>query len=122
MAVYLTQRWLPSKQIALRPSPWDAYRRVIDLHIIPRIGGIALRHLQPDHLERLYADLLDAGRADGAGGLQQDRHVDPHDPAPSARRRPPRLGPDQPSEGRACPEAAHAVQHNISQRGGAAPR
>lgn len=78
MAVYLTQRWLPSKQMALRPSTWDPYRRVIDLHIVPRIGRIPLRHLRPDQLERLYADLLDAGRADGAGGLHNKTVVEIH--------------------------------------------
>ena len=78
IAVYLTQRWLPAKQLVLRPSTWDAYRRVIDLHLIPRIGRIPLRHLRPDHLERLYADLLDAGRADGAGGLNNKTVVEIH--------------------------------------------
>jgi integrase len=78
VAVYLTQRWLPSKKMALRPSTWDAYRRVIDLHLIPRVGRIPLRHLRPDHLERLYADLLDSGRADGAGGLNNKTVVEIH--------------------------------------------
>lgn len=78
VAVYLTQRWLPSKQMALRPSTWDAYRRVVDLHVTPRIGRIPLRHLRPDHLERLYADLLDDGRADGTGGLNPKTVVEIH--------------------------------------------
>ena len=98
VAVYLTQRWLPAKKLALRPSTWDAYRRIIDLHVIPRIGRIPLRHLRPDHLERLYADLLDdRTRRRHRRAQQQDRGRDPHDPAPSARRRrPPRLDPVQP--------------------------
>ncbi len=78
VAVYLTQRWLPSKQMALRPSTWDAYRRVVDLQVTPRIGRIPLRHLRPDHLERLYADLLDDGRADGTGGLNPKTVVEIH--------------------------------------------
>ena len=78
VAVYLTQRWLPSKQLALRPSTWDAYRRIIDLHVVPRIGRVPLRHLRPDHLERLYADLLDDGRADGSGGLNNKTVVEIH--------------------------------------------
>jgi integrase len=78
VAVYLTQRWLPAKQLTLRPSTWDAYRRIIDLHLIPRIGRIPLRHLRPDHLERLYADLLDSGRADGNGGLNNKTVVEIH--------------------------------------------
>lgn len=44
VAVYLTQRWLPSKQMALRASTWDGYRRMIALHVVPRIGKIPLRH------------------------------------------------------------------------------
>ncbi len=78
LAVYLTQRWLPAKQLALRPSTFDAYRRNIDLHLVPRIGRIPLRHLRPDHLERLYADLLDAGRADRNGGLNNKTVVEIH--------------------------------------------
>ncbi len=78
VAVYLTQRWLPSKQMELRASTWDGYRRAINLHIVPRIGKIPLRHLRPDHFERLYADLLDAGRADGRGGLHNKTVVEIH--------------------------------------------
>ena len=78
VAVYLTQRWLPSKKMVLRASTWDAYRRVIDLHLVPRVGRIPLRHLRPDHLERLYADLLDDGRADGTGGLNNKTVVEIH--------------------------------------------
>ncbi len=37
-----------------------------------------LRHLRPDHFERLYAELLDDGRADGAGGLQNKTIVEVH--------------------------------------------
>lgn len=57
VAVYLTQRWLPSKQLSLRASTWDGYRRNIELHVVPHIGRVPLRHLRPDHLERLYAEL-----------------------------------------------------------------
>lgn len=78
LAVYLTQRWLPSKQLALRVSTYDSYRRIIDLHVLPRIGRVPLRHLRPDHFERLYAELLDDGRADGGGGLQNKTVVEVH--------------------------------------------
>ena len=78
LAVFPTQRWLPSKQLALRVSTYDSYRRIIDLHVIPYIGRIPLRHLRPGHFERLYAELLDDGRADGAGGLQNKSVVEVH--------------------------------------------
>jgi integrase len=78
LAVYLTQRWLPSKQLSLRISTYDSYRRTIDLHVLPRIGRVPLRHLRPDHFERLYAELLDDGRTDGRGGLQNKTVVEVH--------------------------------------------
>jgi hypothetical protein len=53
----------------LRASTYDSYRRDINLHITPAIGRVPLRRLRPDHLERLYAELADHGRADGIGGL-----------------------------------------------------
>ncbi len=51
LAVYLTQRWLPSKQLTLRASTYDSYRRNISIHVIPRIGRVPLRHLRPDHFD-----------------------------------------------------------------------
>jgi integrase len=66
--VYLTQRWLPSKQVALRPSTWASYRNNIELHIVPAIGRVPLRQLRPDHIERLYATFAD-GNTVRPGGL-----------------------------------------------------
>ena len=68
LAVYLTQRWLPSRQLTLRASTYDSYRRNLGLHVIPRVGRVPLRTLRPDHFERLYAELLDDGRTDGQAG------------------------------------------------------
>ncbi len=78
VAVYLTQRWLPSKQVTLRVSMFDAYRRIVDLHVLPHIGRVPLRHLRPDHLEKLYATLATSGRVDGTGGLSNKTVVEVH--------------------------------------------
>ena len=78
VAMYLTQRWLPSKKLTLRASTYDSYRRNIDLHITDAIGRIPLRRLRPDHLERLYAELADHGRTDGTGGLNAKTIVEIH--------------------------------------------
>ena len=67
--VYLTSKWLPKKQLTLRPSTWDGYRRLIELHVLPHLGRVPLRHLRAEHLDRLYATLLERGRRDGGGGL-----------------------------------------------------
>jgi integrase len=67
---YLTQRWLPGQKSQLRVSTYDSYRRNIELHILPRIGGIALQKLVPEDLDGLYAALATDGRRDGkVGGL-----------------------------------------------------
>jgi hypothetical protein len=71
VAVYLTQRWLPTKKLSLRASTRGGYRRNIELHVVPTIGRVLMRQLRVDHLERLYAHLRDDGRADGTGGLDE---------------------------------------------------
>jgi hypothetical protein len=67
--VYLTMKWLPAKQLTLRPSTWDGHRRLIELHVLPHLGRVPLRHLRAEHLDRLHATLLERGRCDGSGGL-----------------------------------------------------
>lgn len=78
VAVYLVQRWLPTKKLTLRTSTWDSYRRNIELHVVPHIGRVPLRHLRVDHLERLYATLRATGRVDGRGGLDDKTVLEIH--------------------------------------------
>lgn len=79
LGTYLTRRWLPTKQLTLWPSTWDCYRRNIELHVIPMLGRVPLRHLRAEHLERLYANLLEDGRADGrSGGLDTKTVLEVH--------------------------------------------
>jgi integrase len=66
---YLLQRWLPLVENSLRPTTFDSYQRMLRLHIIPTIGGIKLQNLRAEHLDQLYADLLQSGRHAGPGGL-----------------------------------------------------
>ena len=47
VAVYLTQRWLPSKKLTLRASTYDSYRRNIELHITHAIGRAPLAGSDP---------------------------------------------------------------------------
>lgn len=78
LGVYLTQRWLPANRVALRPSTWAGYSNNIRLHVVPAIGRIPLRHLRPEHFERLYADLLAHGNHARAGGLDSKTVLDIH--------------------------------------------
>ena len=106
LAVYLTQRWLPSKQMALRPSTWDSYRRVIELHVVPR-GRASPTSTSSSRSPR--AALRRTARRRTCQRKrrtpQQDRRRDPHDHSPRPRRR--RAAgpdPDQPRQGRLRPE------------------
>jgi integrase len=65
--VYLTARWLPGKRLVLADSTYDGYRRNVERHVLPALGGVALRRLRPDHLENLYERLLHP--RGGAAGL-----------------------------------------------------
>ena len=60
---YLLERWLPGRSASLRTSTFDAYRRSLELHVIPAVGHVKIQQLAPDHLDRLYADLIRSGLA-----------------------------------------------------------
>lgn len=53
--------WLKSAKQSLRPLTHKRYGELIRLHALPSIGRVAVSKLSPQHLERLYADRLDAG-------------------------------------------------------------
>lgn len=46
----------------VRPSTAEYYRRSIELHVGPRIGGIKLNKLTSRNLQKLYRDLQEKGR------------------------------------------------------------
>lgn len=48
--------WLHGKK-ALKYSTYRRYQELIRLHILPALGSIDVRDIQPRHLQRLYADL-----------------------------------------------------------------
>jgi integrase len=75
---YLTRQWIQSKQVTVRPSTWDAYCRNVEHHVLPELGRIPLRHLRAEHLERLYAKLLETGRVNGHGGLNSKTVLEVH--------------------------------------------
>jgi hypothetical protein len=62
---YLTERWLPMMRASVRESTWDSYRRNIELHILPELGGTPLQKLTADRLDRSYAQKLASERCDG---------------------------------------------------------
>lgn len=59
---YLTDRWLPVQEARLRKSTHNAYRRNIELHVIPALGKRQLDQLTPEDIDMFYAALLKSGR------------------------------------------------------------
>lgn len=66
---WVRDTWLPAVKSQLKASKWDSYRRNLELHVLPRIGHRQLQQLTAPMLNALYAELLAAGRRNGAGGL-----------------------------------------------------
>lgn len=78
LATYLLRQWLPAKEVSLRPSTWHGYRRLIELHVVPRLGSVSLRRLRAEQLEALYAELLVSGRRNRSGGLDAKTVLEVH--------------------------------------------
>ncbi|MCH8993430.1 MAG: site-specific integrase [Chloroflexi bacterium] len=60
------REWLDGRRTQIRPSTWHGYRKNIEAHVIPHIGGLALQQLTPQRLNTLYSSLP---RRDGRGAL-----------------------------------------------------
>jgi hypothetical protein len=58
VAEYLTQRWLPIQKSRVRSSTYDAYRRNVDLHVVPALGRRQLDKLTAEDIDLFYATLL----------------------------------------------------------------
>ncbi|WP_196592157.1 tyrosine-type recombinase/integrase [Pectinatus frisingensis] len=56
-------------KINVRKSTYYGYKRIIEHHLIPHLGGFELKKLTAVDIDRLYAYLLQKGRVDGKGGL-----------------------------------------------------
>lgn len=56
--------WLEG--LAVKPTTRADYRQSIDCYIGPRIGGVRLEQLTPEHLDRLYRGLEANGKRRGA--------------------------------------------------------
>lgn len=66
---WVLERWLPTMRTQVKPSTFESYRRNIEQHVLPRLGGRLLREVGSAQLNALYAELLEHGRRNGPGGL-----------------------------------------------------
>lgn len=55
------RRWLEGSRSSVRPSTWDKYRRDLERHVLPFLGGVPLVHLGPQHLQLRYGEMLESG-------------------------------------------------------------
>jgi integrase len=62
LAEFLRSKWLPSlSSTRLRASTLDAYRRTVDRHLAPGLGGVQLSKLTADRIDRFYRKLEQDG-------------------------------------------------------------
>ena len=62
-------RWMEEyARIRLEPTTTEIYGLLLDAHIIPAIGHLRLSRVQPQHLNRLYSEMLTQRRDGKAGG------------------------------------------------------
>lgn len=58
------EHWLTTITVArVRPLPYQGYTSYVPKRIIPALGHHRLDRLQPEHVERFYADLMAQGRS-----------------------------------------------------------
>lgn len=69
LADFVRTEWLPTMQTQVKISTWDSYRRNLQNHVLPALGGVQLQQLTTGHLNSLYRSLIGQGRRNGAGGL-----------------------------------------------------
>lgn len=61
--------WMAARRTSVGPSRWHNDASYIDRLIRPRIGNTPLHDIRAPHLNALYADIRDNGRARGTGPL-----------------------------------------------------
>lgn len=61
--------WLEMAKIEVKESTYALYRRNVESHILPHIGGLKLSQISSQHLTTFINELLANGRCDGKGGL-----------------------------------------------------
>ena len=60
---FLTERWLPAREMGLRPSTFASYRGLVERHVLPEIGHVQIQQLSPDQLDLFYSRLIARGLA-----------------------------------------------------------
>jgi len=68
----LLGQWLQDYALSnVRSRTYDRYAEIIRRHLIPALGALPLKSLQPHHIQSYYGKALQSGRYDGKGGLSE---------------------------------------------------
>lgn len=64
---FANDRWLPSVATAvatgsLKATTGSSYKMLVERHVLPHLGHVALKDVTPDMLARLYGELFTSGR------------------------------------------------------------
>lgn len=62
-AQWVLETWLPLTATRVKPTTFESYRRNVELHVLPVIGGRPMREISGSELTALYARLLVGGGA-----------------------------------------------------------
>jgi len=54
---FLRDRWLPDIESSIAPSTFASYTHDVNAYLVPQIGHMRLRHLDPGHVNKMYRDL-----------------------------------------------------------------
>ena len=66
---FVRDDWLPTMRTQVKLSTWDSYRRNLENHVLPTLGGLPIQQITPGHLNSLYRGLLARGNERSCGGL-----------------------------------------------------
>ena len=66
---WVEEKWFPTVRTQLKPSTFESYRRNMNHHVLPTLGGRSIRDIGPRQLNALYGVLLSTGRRNRPGGL-----------------------------------------------------
>lgn len=70
VASFAREEWLPTMRTQVKFSTWDSYRRNLEKHVLPVLGGKQLQQITAGHLNTLYRSLLTGACRNGRkGGL-----------------------------------------------------
>jgi integrase len=71
----LLKRWLAANQPRVGARTWQRYQSIVDLHLVPELGGIPLAKLRPLHVEEALARWSLSERKDRKKGRLSTRTI-----------------------------------------------